>query len=399
MLCASAFPENMPPPILATVATRSHLAYVRVLARSLRERHPDWRCVALVVDEPEAGRASEPGLFEAVSIGSLGIADFRAFCFQYDAFELCNALKPYLIRHLLRSHPGFPVLYADSDIAAFSSLEPLAALLGVHDVVITPHTTVEYPDDGFAPALRDQMLAGHFNAGVVGVGAGPGGLAFADWWAEKLRHDALAEPSDGLFVDQKFLDVVPCLFPGAHVLRDDGVNVAHFNLHSRRLTRRDGCWWVNEVPLVLFHFTMVRPHHGDFRPFVTRPLLAAQPVLRELFLDYGRRLAAAGLDECSRQPFGLGTLADGRPISKATRRAFRGEFQRGNGSADPYSDPRWMRFEAEHHATVAARNRLDQWLRWPRAMGRTSRAKAEQLAVALAKRRRGGAVGPARPAP
>lgn len=399
MLRGSAVPENMPPPILATVATRSHLAYVRVLARSLRGYHPDWRCVVLVVDEPDAGRCSESGGFEAVSTASLGIPDCPAFCFQYDAFELCNALKPYLIRHLLRSNPGVPVLYADSDIAAYSSLEPLIALMARHDVVVTPHTTVEYPDDGCAPALRDQMLAGHFNAGVVGVGAGPGGLAFAEWWADKLRHDALAEPTDGLFVDQKFLDAVPCLFSGAHVLRHDGVNVAHFNLHARRLANRDGLWWVNEVPLMLFHFTMVRPHHGDFRPFVTRPLLAAQPVLRDLFLDYGRRLADAGIEECSRQPFGLGAFADGRPISKATRRAFRAEFQRGNGSTDPYSDPHWMRFEAEHHATVAARTRLDQWLRWPRAMGRTSRAKAEQLAVALAKRRRGGSVGPVRPAP
>jgi hypothetical protein len=154
------------------------------------------------------------------------------------------------------------------------------------------------------------------------------------------------------------------------------------------LERRDGDWWVNDQPLLLFHFTMLRANHADFRPFVTRPLLEQQPVLRELLGGYCAELREARHAESSRVPYGLGTFANGTPISKATRRAFRAAWIRGDASGNPRVDPYWMEFEARHRASVIAKTRMDHWLRWPRALGRGSREQAEQLAAAVVRRRR-----------
>lgn len=231
------------------------------------------------------------------------------------------------------------------------------------------------------------MLAGQFNAGMVGVGRGEGGRRFLEWWAKAVRHDALVEPAEGLFVDQRFLDAVPCLFPEMRLVRHDGINVAHFNLHARRLERRGGDWWVNDQRLLLFHFTMLRANHADFRPWVTRPLLEQQPLLRELLESYCADLRKAGHTESSRIPYGLGAFADGTPVSKTTRRAFREAWIRGDAGGNPRTDRHWMEFEARHRASVIAKTRVDQWLKWPRALGRGSRAHAEQLAAAVVRRR------------
>ncbi len=387
----------MPCPTLATVATRSHLAAVRVLFQSVRRWHPEARCCALIVDDPSPNPPipTPRQLFERLSIADLRLPESEAFCFQYDAFELCNALKPWLLCHLARQDPGNGMVYLDSDIAAYGELSPLTHALADGAGFLTPHTTAEYPRDGAAPGPRDLLLAGQFNAGVVGVGPGEGGRRFLAWWAEAVRHDALVEPAEGLFVDQRFLDAVPCLFPDVRLLRHDGINVAHFNLHARRLERRGGDWWVNDQRLLLFHFTMLRANHADFRPFVTRPLLEQQPLLRELLGAYCADLREAGHAESSRVPYGLGTFTDGTPISKATRRAFREAWIRGDAGGNPRADRHWLEFEARHRASVIAKTRMDQWLRWPRALSRGSRAHAEQLAAAVVRRRRAAVDSPA----
>ena len=156
-------------------------------------------------------------------------------------------------------------------------------------------------------------------------------------------------------------------------------------LHTKgRVIQRD----VNGVPLLLFHFTMVQHSQGNFRPFVTRPLLEAQPVLRDLLLDYGRQLDAAGHGEFSRLPFGLGNFANGLPISKASRRAFRTEFMRGKTADDPYSDPAWIAYENDQAARLVVQTRFNGWLRRPRAWKDAAAERLQKLAVGYVKRRR-----------
>ena len=54
------------------------------------------------------------------------------------------------------------------------------------------------------------MLAGLFNLGFICVG--PTALPFLDWWHERLRLDAVVDPANALFTDQRWVDWVPSLF-------------------------------------------------------------------------------------------------------------------------------------------------------------------------------------------
>jgi len=357
--------------IFCTLATRSHMAYCRVLAASLARVRPAARLMVLVVDGgPEELPQAEAPNADVLTLADLDLVDQPAFCFQYTAFELCNALKAPLLKFLRGRHPGVPLLYLDSDTYCVGSLDPLVAELAGTPIVLTPHTTVDFPGTG--PGLRTQALlqSGVFNAGVIGVGCGEVAERFLDWWGAKLRHDCLRATGEGLFVDQKFLDLVPCLFPEARILRDDGVNVAWFNLHARKLSRPSFGWRANDRPLAVFHFTMLNPLTGAFDPFVQPDPLVTQPILRELTEPYRAALLAAGHERQSQADYGHGRFADGTPVSGRTRRAFREAWMRGEAGGDPFGSPEWQVWQGRF---LRREKRADRLRKWTDLLGRINR--------------------------
>ena len=62
----------------------------------------------------------------------------------------------------------------------------------------------------------------------------------------------------------------------------DGINVAFWNLHQRKLSKKDGKYFVNEQPLVCFHFSLL----GKTAGYAQR-----DPVLMELYQDYVSRIS------------------------------------------------------------------------------------------------------------
>lgn len=328
--------------VVATVVTRSHLGDARTLSRMLRRWHPQARMVVLVVDGTER---TDPEDFEVVLLGDLTIPDCASFCFQYTAFELCNALKAHLLAWLLGQANVPAVLYLDSDIGVMGDLSALWEEVLSSDVLITPHQTRDFPADGCQPDSLMVRSVGVFNAGVVGVRQSSGGLDFVEWWKRRKQHDCINDPATGLFVDQRHLDFVPAFFPGARICRDPGVNVGHFNLHERTLRREGDRWWINGQPLLLFHFTSIDYVDRGFLPPIDRPLVQQQPLLQSLIAEYASERQAVNADASRAIGYGLARFASGRLISPPTRRAFRAAWIAGTGSVDPYSDPVWEKFE------------------------------------------------------
>ena len=55
---------------------------------------------------------------------------------------------------------------------------------------------------------------------------------------------------EGLFVDQKWIDLVPGFYPDVGIIHHPGYNVAYWNLHCRRVEIGDQIR-VNGEPLAL----------------------------------------------------------------------------------------------------------------------------------------------------
>jgi FkbM family methyltransferase len=337
-----------------TVVARNYLPAARVLAASYLKHHPGHDFVIEVIDA-EWERTEEQNGWKIVGPGLTGISedDYFRMATGYSVTELATAVKPYLLRELRKTSDV--VMYIDPDIEVFAPMPELAELAMAHGIVLTPHFLEPLPRDGKEPSEAAIMGSGIFNLGFVATG--PGSEAFLDFWAERLRHDAIVAPHKQLFTDQRWVDQVPALFPNT-VLRDPGFNVAYWNVHERPVREEAGGFTAGGKPLRFFHYSGYRPERPwiltSHAPFKPRVLLSEHPVVRQLCDSYGEKLRANGYAQTLESiPYGFSKAADGTKITPAMRTLFRDAWVKAERKKE---DPPPHAFDAVHHAA------LKEWL-------------------------------------
>jgi glycosyltransferase involved in cell wall biosynthesis len=190
--------------------------------------------------------------------------------------------------------------------------------------VLTPHLCS--PAEGeYFPDDIGIMRAGVYNLGFLGVRGCDESEDILAWWSRRLEYQCINDVSSGLFVDQKFMDLVPGFAENAFILRDPTVNVAYWNLPQRRLSREDTIWTVDDRELGFYHFSGFNPkklnqlskHTLAFRGDAISPALAG------LMEQYAEQLRANRHGTIPAGLYAYGRFASGRPIPSIVRRMFR----------------------------------------------------------------------------
>lgn len=304
-----------------TSFTFSYLARAVILARTLREVHPDWLLWAVVADEPPNGR--DCGLAKefdrVIYANELAFDRFERWLFKHDIVEASTAVKGQMLRHLL-DHGAEKVVYLDPDIAVFSGLGEIVEKLDHFSIILTPHQISPNKTEGL---VKDNELTslkyGIFNLGFVAVRNDDIGNEFSNWWAQQLYFSCYDDVPNGLFTDQKWCDLVPCFFDRVHIERDPGYNVASWNISTRQIQiKMDGTILANGSPLKFFHFTKIHSA-GDI---MIEKNARDNIEVMELWNWYKRSL----LDFASDIPKGYwyyGSFDNGVKIPKTARLLFR----------------------------------------------------------------------------
>jgi hypothetical protein len=330
-----------------TSFTYAYLARARVLAQSVRRLHPDWALCAVVTDRAPDGLPDNAlAEFDVVlDATSLSLPDFRRWIFRHDVVEACTAVKGAMLRYLLAAGAE-KVIYLDPDIALFAPLDTILARLDGASIVLTPHQT-EANEAGLAVRdnERGSMRYGIFNLGFLGIRNDDVGRAFADWWAERLYEACYDAPEQGLFTDQKYCDLVPGLFPGVHVERDPGCNVASWNVNRRLIAfNRRGELTAAGRLLRFYHFTKIDGPGAA----MTERYAGDNVEVYELVAWYLRALAEAAVPPAQGHPWHYGTFTDGTAIPRDARRLLRDRPDIGTAFPDPFDATgfaAWLRRE------------------------------------------------------
>ncbi len=347
--------------VVATIVARNYAAFARVLTESVRVGHPQVDRVTLLVDGTEADRET-PGVGRVVLPADLGLAaeELEPMAVMYTVMELSTALKPALLRFLLRE--GYEAAaYLDPDILVTGSLDEVFDAAREHAIALTPHVLTPVPLDGLEIAERTVMQAGVFNLGFIAVGQRA--MAFLDWWHLRLTTQAVVDFAAGLFTDQKWIDWVPALFEHT-VLRDPGLNVAYWNAHERPLTLdAGGAVLAAGSPLVFLHFSGFDPTRpwilSRFTGRKPRALVSDSPVLARLCQEYASLLDASGHAQTRATPYGFDRLGDRLQLTPAMRTVYRESLLGGVPFAAPPLEPlRYPDALAEWFETPA---RLTPW--------------------------------------
>jgi len=290
-----------------TIVAKNYLAFARTLSDSLRQFHSDIDFHVAVVDMPGFRSGEIDKAFVSVLDPLLVMSgdQFNSMAKRYNVTELSTSMKPFVFRHLIDC--GYDqILYFDPDILILQPLHDIFAALDDANIVLTPHLLEPIPMDGRLPDEPFILKAGAYNLGFVGLRATAESRRFLNWWSERLETLCMISVRRGLFVDQKWIDLVPGLFDGVTLLKYPGYNVAYWNLHSRKLIAEGGRYYVRDrnTPLVFFHFSGFKSDMPESLSIHQNRIdLSHEPVLGGLLKFYAELLRTNGHEACSKLPF------------------------------------------------------------------------------------------------
>ena len=235
---------------------------------------------------------------EAAGLPHLHVVTTEDLCRLEPRLEVCKSDRnkasfvftqtPFLVLHALQSTiAGGCLTYIDADTYFFSSPEAVIAGAGDYDTCLTRHN--------FAAHWEPTDLFGEFNTGWVGFRHTRGGVACAEWWAERCLEWCHDRPEGGKFGDQKYLEGFLDQPARVAILDTPGVNCAPWNASNRRFARRSCRTYVDGQELVHFHFSLME-RIGSFcvAPRFEQQLVRNSPGLaRYVYSPYSRKLRAA----------------------------------------------------------------------------------------------------------
>lgn len=305
-----------------TIVSGNYLAYARVLGESLQVTNPGMDFRVLIVDRKTSlleQSAQESGL-DVTFVEDLPLPDLERIFYKYDIVELNTALKPTFLKQTFER--GYKhVLYLDPDIRVFAPLAPVLDALNNADIVLTPHALGPVMD-AMRPSDVDFLRTGAYNLGFIGLKASEQTKAMLEWWESRCLGMGFNDPAFGIFVDQKWIDLVPCYFSSVHILRHPGCNVAYWNLHEREVSRNPNGFSVNSHPLIYFHFSGVVPSNEKILSrHQTRHIIEIGSALSELVQDYCAALMRLEHKKFAQMPYSFAFLDDGSAITPTMRRA------------------------------------------------------------------------------
>ena len=278
--------------IAYTVCSLNRLGQIRTLGESLLRHNTDYRFVIGLADELN-GRINiqDYPAFEFIPLSALHLPNQNELTRQYSIFELSCALKPYFGSYLLKKYQPEFVLYFDTDICVYDKLTPIEELLADASIVLSPHFVSPLPDDGKFPLERDVLGSGLYNGGFVGFRNDANGIAFIQWWQERLKDQGHVNVCEGMMVDQLWLNLVPLFFRQVRLLEHTGCNAAYWNMHERMITQTGNSYFVNDKPLIFFHFSGYRVEHPDkLSVHQNRFRAKANKAVESILKDYHARL-------------------------------------------------------------------------------------------------------------
>lgn len=324
-----------------TVATVSHLAFCRVLGESVGRIHPGCRLTVLLVDDLHRDYADAEEPIEIISPDQVHLdpAEFRRMAVVYEPIELACALKPWALRYVIDSGAECAV-YVDGDTQLLAPVDALGDAARSRGVALVPHIYEPLNWDGLTPQDVDFLRFGTFNGGCLAVGDTASGRQFLEWWSARLARDAIYSDEEALYLDQRWLDLVPPIFDAA-IVRDPGLDVAYWN-RAGAVEWDDGRYTVAGSPLRLFHFSGFDPREPTTLSSLNRAnpryTTSQNPALARLCADYASQLVAGGFHDLTSHPYGFARTNAGFYLDRRIRRLYRADLllaERGYGPYPP----------------------------------------------------------------
>jgi hypothetical protein len=171
--------------------------------------------------------------------------------------EYYYTCTPFVMDHAMKSCPDADtVTYLDADLWFFGDPERVFDEIGDAPVAIVPHN--------FPPRLTALEKFGRYNVGWVTFRRSEEGIACLEWWRDRCLEWCFGKPEGDRCGDQGYLEKFIQVAPHTKVIRHKGCNTAPWNIENYVIANQDGHIFVDDDPLIFFHFHGVQRGLGVF---------------------------------------------------------------------------------------------------------------------------------------
>ena len=285
-----------------TVVTPNYIAHAISLKKSFLEYNPEAGFFICILGNES--HCPEMNVDNCYFINSLSDSRIEGMIGRYHPFEMNCALKPFFATHILERHSHVQrLIYLDSDMYVFG---PFASLTEAA-ITLSPHRT---KNTAYLPEPKNYSIIslnryGVYNAGYFELQRKAEAFAFLDWWKKLLEHTGYEKPDEHLFSDQLWLNLVHSFFDDVYINKNPGYNVAIWNLIERQVEERNGVYYVNNKPLILFHFSKFNLEEPDKMVYYNEPYLSFTnfPELKPVYQKYRDGVMEAGYEKFKTIPY------------------------------------------------------------------------------------------------
>ncbi|QCR22178.1 glycosyltransferase [Pontibacter sp. SGAir0037] len=281
-----------------TICSINYLAQAITLGNSLKDSNPEVGFRIYLVDKLKGKEDVKDRIpFTMVEIEDVPVTDFEGMIVRYNITELNTAVKPFIIDYIFKTEADVNnIVYFDPDIMVFGSLEPLKKRLSEYSIVLTPQILSPSNEHPHGIDEKSFLATGVFNLGFLALSRHEETFRFLDWWKLRLIDQCYNNSTLQLFYDQKWLNFAPIFFNTVYIEKDPGYNMAGWNLHERKLTKKNNTYVVNyKTDLVFYHFSSVKVHSDNICEYLTLKL-DARPDLKDVIDTYRSNLLTNGND-------------------------------------------------------------------------------------------------------
>ncbi len=332
-----------------TSAACNYIPKVRLLFQSLRIHHPEAVLHLLLADARTDLLKVDSEPFDVITtVEELGIENQLGWVFCHSIVELATAIKPMYLRKLLDIEGCKKVIYLDPDTVVFSRLDDILDALDEANITLTPHQ-IE-PEETIRSIVDNEISSlkhGVYNLGFIGVASNEEGKRFADWWSSRTYYFCRSEISNGLFTDQRWIDLVPAFFSGVAIQRTPRHNVAPWNIATREINKDSAQnYLIGEEPLGFYHFT---GFDSGAHKIMASLYGAENSSLMDLVHWYETSTASLAEDPLSKVRWAFESYTNGEKITKVHRFLYRQridlqrEFKNPFQVTDDKSLYQWMK--------------------------------------------------------
>ncbi|MDQ0640902.1 hypothetical protein QF042_004467 [Pedobacter sp. W3I1] len=283
--------ENNTPLVSFTICTNNYLAEALTLGQSLiRTGSQSHQFIIFLCDIKDEQIKYDSYNHKIIPLDNNIVPNFDIITKKYQLVELCTSVKPSVFKYLISELKETIFAYLDPDLYFFRNIDRLITELGNSSILLTPHVIYPKPIDSI-PTESTFLNYGLYNLGFLMLRSDKNSLDFLNWWEERTLNLCFNRPSDGLFVDQLWINLIPIYYDQVIVSKNVGLNVAYWNLNERYIAREKKELIVNGAEeLTFFHFSSFDYSLSSLSRRAHNISKSQWPVIHTMMIDYRREL-------------------------------------------------------------------------------------------------------------